>query len=936
MIFYALKGNPDLDRAGLRALLQGTSGDDGWRWQTCRWTTDEEPPPDAQIVERFVQRVCDDPVLFGQLQRATVGYIDGHVSHNQRFGLIGRLRARLAEVSLDALEPDLVILDEFQRFKHLLKATEAHSTASLAQRLFDWKPEMGRHPNDPPPRFLLLSATPYKMYTVRGEAEDAHYKDFLQTMEFLIGADQVDALKRETRTYREALQRHIVQDLSEDDGRLAAARDALEQRLRARMVRTERVGYTRNRDGLIRENLVTLPVLPQDLRDAVALDRLSQHTKSGDAIEYWKSAPYVLDFMKGYKLIRQLTDEPVTVASAWALSKNQVIDARDVDNWRVLEPGNPRCRALSKDVLDRQQWQLLWMPPSMPYLIPQGAYAVGMSSAMPSKTLVFSSWNLVPDAIAALVSYEAERRTHNDATDSTPPPYSQTTKRTVGLLQYNMREGRYRGMGAFLLELPCPTLAALGDPLTLALEAGGPVVADKARAIVRARITEALAQTTLKATETYADPKWYWAAVAAIEAGGALTGDFEAAWTSEVHPKSKGFAAVAKRFFDVLRGGDLPLGQPPADLHARLTDLALAAPGACALRALQRVCNGPSVAPASVLLGAARIADGMRTLYNQAETMRLLRGTHTTNYWALCAAHGVAGNLQALLDEHVHTLTESLGLHDADGTTRANKISAAMHEALTLRTANLFVDHHELDYDGNMGTSETIAFRTRFALRFGDLKNADKTVQRADAVRTAFNGPFRPFVLASTSVGQEGLDFHTWCHHVVHWNLPRNPVDMEQREGRVHRYKGLAVRRNVARRFGLSGLAADGFDGHGDPWSRLFELTKGPENSARSDLATFWVFDDLPEPTMVQRTVLLPELSREADTYPDLKKSLALYRLAFGQPRQEELVEWLKGKADADKIRALRRWELRLGCEDASATHSPESQTTTRPEVHGE
>ena len=28
--------------------------------------------------------------------------------------------------------------------------------------------------------------------------------------------------------------------------------------------------------------------------------------------------------------------------------------------------------------------------------------------------------------------------------------------------------------------------------------------------------------------------------------------------------------------------------------------------------------------------------------------------------------------------------------------------------------------------------------------------------------------------------------------------LPGNPVDLEQREGRIHRYKGHAVRRNVA------------------------------------------------------------------------------------------------------------------------------------------
>ncbi len=35
-------------------------------------------------------------------------------------------------------------------------------------------------------------------------------------------------------------------------------------------------------------------------------------------------------------------------------------------------------------------------------------------------------------------------------------------------------------------------------------------------------------------------------------------------------------------------------------------------------------------------------------------------------------------------------------------------------------------------------------------------------------------------------------------HSIVHWNLPSNPVDLEQREGRIHRYKGHALRKNIA------------------------------------------------------------------------------------------------------------------------------------------
>jgi superfamily II DNA or RNA helicase len=87
-------------------------------------------------------------------------------------------------------------------------------------------------------------------------------------------------------------------------------------------------------------------------------------------------------------------------------------------------------------------------------------------------------------------------------------------------------------------------------------------------------------------------------------------------------------------------------------------------------------------------------------------------------------------------------------------------------------------------------------------MRFGDDRSNEVPLAldgstpgtRKERVRAAFNSPFWPFVVVSTSVGQEGLDFHHYCHAITHWNLPSNPVDLEQREGRIHRYTGHAVR----------------------------------------------------------------------------------------------------------------------------------------------
>lgn len=155
----------------------------------------------------------------------------------------------------------------------------------------------------------------------------------------------------------------------------------------------------------------------------------------------------------------------------------------------------------------------------------------------------------------------------------------------------------------------------------------------------------------------------------------------------------------------------------------------------------------------------------------------------------------------------------------------------------------------------------------------------NQALVRADSVRDAFNSPFRPFVLASTSIGQEGLDFHTWCHAVVHWNLPSNPVDLEQREGRVHRYKGHAVRKNIAERYGLAALS--GIYAGGDPWQTLFQIASQRKSNGHSDLIPYWIFED--GSSRVERRIPLLPYSKEIGKLKlkRLKEGLALYRMVF-------------------------------------------------------
>ena len=70
--------------------------------------------------------------------------------------------------------------------------------------------------------------------------------------------------------------------------------------------------------------------------------------------------------------------------------------------------------------------------------------------------------------------------------------------------------------------------------------------------------------------------------------------------------------------------------------------------------------------------------------------------------------------------------------------------------------------------------------------------------QNRDRYFLGFNTPYRPEVLISTSVGQEGIDLHRECRHVIHHDLCWNPATIEQRTGRVDRLGSKVERERLA------------------------------------------------------------------------------------------------------------------------------------------
>jgi hypothetical protein len=167
LLFHILKNLPDIQEFGLHRMLRCRVQKDNWENQLRRCDPDGI---DKKLCDDFLEDISRDHCLYNKIRDICNGGSDQAQSGNQaKLELILELRIRLGETSLNVLEPDLIILDEFQRFKNLLDKNNPE--ARLAQKLFNYKDV----------KVLLLSATPYKMLTLDHEQDEEHYVDFLET-----------------------------------------------------------------------------------------------------------------------------------------------------------------------------------------------------------------------------------------------------------------------------------------------------------------------------------------------------------------------------------------------------------------------------------------------------------------------------------------------------------------------------------------------------------------------------------------------------------------------------------------------------------------------------------------------------------------------------------------------------------------------------------
>lgn len=891
--------------------------------QCDRLTSGKPSPKYTESMKEYLMKVFNETEIDKELirlckqVRANGG---NRVNGSETNNVLSKLRVIFAKISVDLLNPDLVIMDEFQRFKFLISADEESDTGILAHRFLD----------NSNMKILLLSATPYKLYSTLEEINetqsDEHYTEFFQVMDFLL---KEKSLQQE---FKDVWNNYSVKlrELMLDNMSIIEVKKSAEDALYRGICRTERISAVRSGDFIddssvkkqlsITEKDILCFVQAQELLDEIGAN-------FGMPVDYIKSSPYVLSFMKHYKLKQHLEkyfkEHPDEIRKA---KKSLLwLDKAKLDNYSELDSTNARVEKLKESAFEHKAEMLLWIPPSKPYYDPQGVFknATGFS-----KILVFSAWELVPRMIASLISYEAERKTVGKLSAQVEKEerknaryFASNSKRyPVARLRFSVSDGDPKAMSLFCLLYPSRSLADCFIPIEcLNQNKKLKDIERDLRNVISAKL-EGLKR--YQKISVRADDRWYYLAPLLMDVS-----DHVASWlnkgnellsdkTADEEEKGQtGFRQHLKKledYYHEITEGSTKLGRMPDDLRSVLVDMAIASPAVCALRM-----NGGNSVNATQF---SKIIINRLNLPEATAIIELCYGKTKNDaaYWRNVLRYFKDGNFQAVLDEYAHIIIESSGLKGAPNKYQA--LHNIMLDALTIHSSSYTVDTYEtfknsITYN-NSGSpfnlvdivknkigsrkEKGISLRSHYAVGFSKGEgDSSKIVNRKESIRNAFNSPFRPFILASTSIGQEGLDFHYYCRKIMHWNLPSNPIDLEQREGRINRFKCLAIRQNIASKYGNIRFGKD-------IWDDMFnEALKQEKDETLPELVPFWCLPDEQE-IKIERIVPAYPLSRDLGIYERLIKILSLYRLTLGQARQEELLEYIfKSFGDDSRLKEL-------------------------------
>ena len=881
LIFATLSRLPEVQELPeliekLNIILQYGVKDDYWNWfvdhysiriNNCNNKTKGAYPGNI-LTEVKESPVYGDMMNYLTERTNTKKKVDGD------YALICKLRRLFAEISVGRLNPDLVIMDEFQRFRFLIENTDIDSKLLTERFLTDKSDNV-----QDLVRVLLLSATPYKLYSTPEEiekSEDSHYTEFMSVMRFLLDKDDVyKNFETVWFDYSHSLRELTTGDVSV----LSIQKNKAQDAMYACMCRTERNSVMDNGDYIDDSNKNNhLAIDEGDILAYLDVQRILEGTglRISLPVDYVKSCPYILSFMQNYEAKKKLTEyfkkhpkEIELVRSKWLW-----LNKKAVNKYKPLPPVNARFERLKNEAIDAKSALLLWVPPTKPYYTPQGAFK-GVDSF--SKILVFSSWEMVPKMIASLLSFEAERL----AIGKLGGDYFSEKRSPQGRLTFKVAADKPASMSLLSLVYPNQALADLYNPIDY-LNAG---ITDL-NAIehdIRSKVQKMLEpfRASRQVNTGVPDNAWYYLVPMLFDGR-----DRVLHWLDNTTSDEKGFNAHKEQLRTLLTSF-VTLGKEPDDLEDTIVDMVLGSPAVCCLRAYK-----------GDVKRATDLAKVFRRRFNTPDATAIVELAYSRRkgddaHWQDVLRYCKDGNFQSMLEEYFHLIKE--------GETIDDKRHEQILDALTLHTASPEVEsfnEFQSRVSGIKATKER-KMRSNYAVAFGQTRGeAAGTVNRKDSIQASFNSPMRPFVLATTSIGQEGLDFHLYCRKIMHWNLPSNPVELEQREGRINRFKCLAIRGNVARKYGNIPFTAD-------VWQEMFDAAEKERDEKQPELIPFWCFGKNQE-VKIERLLPFYPMSRDENNYAHLIKILNYYRLTLGQPRQEELLEYVFNEIrDTEQLKKL-------------------------------
>lgn len=780
--------------------------------------------------------------------------------------LIAKFRNALALSALDEIKPDLVIFDEFQRFRDLLDSDKDRAATRVISKLRG--EALSR-----PPGLLLLSATPYRLFSRRWEDAqgNSHHEEFFDLVEFLYGSNEQAKQKRtECQAQLAELRKelHRGQPNSEE---AIAARNRVEELLTPIVARTERASYFANGKA---ENYSHLPaeLHPDDLKIYRHLSQSLAEEHRSSAVSYWTSIPLPMQTMgNSYITWRQAIPQPA--------GEIPIVELKARDRFKVMQNWpHPRLRAIKQELVPTDQLALPWMPPSLSWWSLRGAWSNYQKTT--GKVLIFSRFRAVPQSVAAFLSYDLE----STLMKGQKLKYVDATRRRV----LQATTDRYNLLALFN---PSPWLVESTDPLATKSQD-----LDEIKQHMQRQIRRALKQLGIPVRKPgkrrllpqRKRPSWQLLGQIEVKAGHwpwintawwQLHQDIQRQDNRAENP-DVGLGRLLQRWKQEVT---TPLDSVTPEEVVELAEFALNAPGVVLGRALRR--HWPAAVTRQGYQTTLRVVwNGLRNYLDQRWFFISLKSKDEDeeSYPEAIRQAVIDGNLEAVLDEHLWIISQLRSLS-------AEALARELEQGLSLRTS--VFNLHQADDK----SAKTFTLRCHVALPFiqtqakTQVSNVEDegyrvSTLRADEIRKSFNSPFWPHVLATTSVGQEGLDFHVWCHSLVHWDLCSNPVDLEQREGRIQRFGGLAVRQAIAGKLGQQALRQT--KAGESPWQRLGSLAE-QQLKDDSGLAPWWVC----EGAAIKRYIFDVPLSEQARRLEWVQGQRLLYRLVLGQPNQEDLVE---------------------------------------------